>query len=119
MDVIALHGRIGWALVLYYAAIGGWGIFLGLRGRGPTPSYRGAIVISMAAAAAQGALGLAAFAIVGPREPLHVLYGFAMLAALPLATTFVRDRTPRGQALGLGLSALFTAGLAIRGITTS
>jgi hypothetical protein len=120
MDVVlSLHGRIAWALVAYYAVLGGWGIVLGWRGGGPTPGFRGAIVISLIAAVAQGALGLIALATVGPREPLHTLYGFAMLVALPLAMTIVRERTPRGQAIGLGLAALFTAGLAIRGITTS
>jgi hypothetical protein len=117
--VLSLHGRLAWALVLYYAALGGWGIFLGARGRGPTASFRGAILISLVAAVAQGFLGLLALAFQGPREPLHVLYGFAMVAALPLALTVVRERTPRGQAIGLGLAALFTAGLAIRGITTA
>jgi hypothetical protein len=38
--------------------------------------------------------------------------------AMPLAGTLIRDRTPRGQSIALGIAALFTAGLAIRGITT-
>ena len=54
-----------------------------------------------------------------PREALHILYGLAVVVAMPLAATLVRDRTPRGQSVALGLAALFTAGLAIRGITTS
>ena len=43
----------------------------------------------------------------------------ALAVAMPLAATLVRDRTPRGQSVALGLAALFTAGLAIRGITTA
>ncbi len=126
--VLALHGRLAWALVLYYAALGVWGIALGLRGGGPTPGFRGGIAISLLAAVAQGLLGLVSIEVVEgaggallarPRDPLHLLYGFAMVVALPLAMTVVRERTPRGQAIGLGLAALFTAGLAIRGITTS
>jgi hypothetical protein len=48
-----------------------------------------------------------------------VLYGFALALAMPLAASLVRDRTPRGQSVALGLAALFTAGLAIRGIITA
>jgi hypothetical protein len=50
---------------------------------------------------------------------VHILYGLALVVAMPLAATLVRDRTPRGQSVALGLAALFTAGLAIRGITTA
>jgi hypothetical protein len=48
-----------------------------------------------------------------------VLYGFALALAMPLAASVVRDRTARGQSVALGFAALFTAGLAIRGITTA
>jgi hypothetical protein len=69
---------------------------------------------------AQGALGLLVFALRGaPAQSLHVLYGLALVLAMPLATTLVRGRAPRGQSIALGLAALFTAGLAIRGITTA
>ena len=121
MDIIvSLHGRLATVLVLYYTAVGLWGLFLGIRNSGPTPGFRGAIAISIVAAVAQGVVGLLVFALVRPpRESLHVLYGFALVFAMPLAATVVRDRQPRGQSVALGLAALFTAGLAIRGITTS
>ena len=45
--------------------------------------------------------------------------GFAVALAMPLAASLVRDRAPRGQSVALGLAALFTAGLAIRGIITA
>ncbi len=121
MDVVlGAHGLLAWALVLYYAAVGIWGIALGLRRGSPTPGFRGAIVIAEVVAIGQGALGLLVLLFLhGPSEPLHILYGFALAAAMPLALSFVRDRTPPSQALWLGVAALFTAGLAIRGITTS
>lgn len=118
--MLSLHGRLATVLVLYYVLVGAWGLFLGIRGSGPTPGYRGAIVIATVAAVAQGAIGILVLALLRPpREPLHVLYGFALVLAMPLAATVVRDRQPRGQSIALGLAALFTAGLAIRGITTS
>ena len=68
----------------------------------------------------QGALGFAVFALGRPpADALHVLYGFALVLAMPLAATLVRDRTSRGQTVALGLAALFTAGLAIRGMMTA
>ena len=121
MDIaLELHGRIGYALVLYYTFVGLWAILQGIRDRAPDASLRGAIAIATIAAVAQGALGLLVLLCRGaPSDPVHVLYGLALAVAMPLAATLVRERTPRGQSVALGLAALFTAGLAIRGITTA
>jgi hypothetical protein len=117
--LLSLHGRAATALVLYYAAVGLWGLFLGVRGLGPTPGFRGAIAIAVIASVAQGMLGLLVAFSQPPRDLLHVLYGFAVVVAMPLAASLVRDRAPRGQSVALGFAALFTAGLAIRGIITA
>jgi hypothetical protein len=118
--VLSLHSRIAYALVLYYTLVGLWAILQGIRDRGPNASLSGAIAIATAGAIAQGALGLLVLLFRGaPADAVHILYGFALAVAMPLAGTLVRDRTPRGQSIALGLAALFTAGLAIRGITTA
>jgi hypothetical protein len=118
--VLSLHGRAATALVLYYTAVGLWGLFLGVRNSGPTPGFRGAIAIAVIASIVQGALGFAVFFLLRPpSDSLHILYGFALALAMPLAASLVRDRAPRGQSVALGLAALFTAGLAIRGIITA
>jgi hypothetical protein len=118
--VLSLHGRLAIVLVLYFSAVGLWGLFLGVRGIGPTPGLRGAFVIAEIAAVAQGLVGVLLFAFLRPpRDSLHVLYGFALVFAMPLAASIARDRQPRGQSVALGLASLFTAGLAIRGITTA
>ena len=121
MDVLlSLHGRAATALVLYYTAVGLWGLFLGIRNSGPTPGFRGAVAIAVIASIVQGALGLLVFVLGNPpRDSLHILYGFAVALAMPLAASLVRDRAPRGQSVALGLAGLFTAGLAIRGIITA
>jgi hypothetical protein len=118
--VLSLHGRTATALVLYYTAVGLWGLFLGARNSGPTPGFRGAVAIAVIASVVQGALGFLVFVFVHPPpDALHILYGFALALAMPLAASLVRDRAPRGQSVALGLAALFTAGLAIRGIITA
>lgn len=114
----ALHATLANTLVLYLALVGLWGLWLGLRALGPTPGYRGALVIAEIATIAQGVIGLV-LALSRPLNGFHALYGVALVLALPLAATLVRDRAPRGQSIALGLAALFTAGLAIRGITTA
>jgi hypothetical protein len=117
---LSLHGRTATALVLYYTAVGLWGLMLGVRNSGPTPGFRGAIAIAVIASLVQGAVGFAVFAFSGPpRDALHILYGFALALALPLAASVVRDRAPRGQSISLGFAALFAAGLAVRGIITA
>jgi hypothetical protein len=118
--VLSLHSRVAFALVLYYTLVGLWGIVRGIRDRGPNASYRGAIAIAVVASVLQGVLGSLVLVFRGaPREGVHILYGLALVVAMPLAATLVRDRTPRGQSIALGLASLFTAGLAIRGITTA
>ena len=121
MDVVlSLHGQLATVLILYFTAVGFWGLYLGIRGVGPTPSFRGALVIAEVAAIAQGIAGAGVFALGRPpREGLHVLYGFALVLAMPLAASVARDRQPRGQSVALGFAALFAAGLAIRGLTTA
>jgi hypothetical protein len=118
--VLSLHGRAATALVLYYTAVGLWGLFLGIRNSGPTPGFRGAIAIAVIASVVQGGLGFLVFFFQRPPpDLLHILYGFALALAMPFAASVVRDRAARGQSVMLGLAALFTAGLAIRGIITA
>ena len=121
MDLVfSLHGRVAYALVLYYTLVGLWAIVQRVRDRGPDKSLSGAIAIATIAAVAQGVLGLLVLVFRGaPEDSVHILYGVALAVAMPLAGTLVRDRTPRGQSIALGIAALFTAGLAIRGITTA
>lgn len=119
MDALPLHSQLATAITLYLAALGIWGTVLGLRGSGPTPSYRGSLVIAEAGIVVQGLLGALAWPAHGPSEGVHVLYGLALAAALPLAATIVREGSPRRTSLSLGLASFFAAGLAVRGITTA
>jgi hypothetical protein len=117
--VLSLHGRAATAIVLYLTVVGVWGLILGARGLGPTPGFIGALVVAEIAAIAQGMFGLLLLLSRPPSQSLHVLYGFALALAFPLAATFVRKRERRTASFTYALVALFAAGLAIRGITTS
>lgn len=118
--VLGMHRQLATVLVLYFTLIGLWGLVNGVRNVGPTPGLRGGLVIAEIAAILQGLMGVLLFFFYrAPDDSLHILYGVAMVVAMPLAATYMRDRAPRGQALALGFAALFTAGLAIRGITTA
>jgi hypothetical protein len=117
--VLSLHGRIATAIVLYYALVGLWGLALGVRGSGPTANFIGALVIAEVVAIAQGLLGIVLLFSRSPSQSLHVLYGFALAVAIPIAATLVRRREPRAASFAFGFMALFAAGLAIRGITTA
>ncbi len=117
--MLSLHGRVATAIVLYLTVVGLWGLLLGARGSAPTPNFIGALVIFEVAAIAQGLLGIAVLFSRPPAQSLHILYGFALALALPLAATVVRKRERRTASLTFGLVALFAAGLAIRGMTTA
>ena len=117
--VLSLHGRLATAVVLYLVALGIWGLALGVRAGGPTPSYYGALVLAEAMAVLQGILGLPILFSRTPANSLHLLYGVALAVALPMAATLVRGRPPRAAAFAFGFIALFAAGLALRGITTA
>jgi hypothetical protein len=117
MDALSIHAQLATALTLYLAALGMWGIALGLGGSGPSPSYRGGLAIAEAAIVAQGLLGVLAW-LARPSDAIHVLYGLALLVTIPLVATIVREGSPRRASLSFGVASLFAAGLAIRGITT-
>ena len=116
--MVDLHSRLATALVIYLTAVGLWGIALGF-GPGPTPSFRGALVIAEIAIVAQGLLGAVAWPLTRAPEWQHVLYGLALVVAIPLAATFARQQPVKRAALTLGVASLFAAGLAIRGMTTA
>ena len=117
--LLLFHGTLARALVLYLAAVGVWGILAWRRGEGVSPSLRGAVAIAWVTGIIQGAVGAVLAVSAAPRDPLHILYGVAIAVALPAGFLYARDRTPARQSLVLGLVALFTSGLAIRGIMTA
>ncbi|MGH2499937.1 MAG: hypothetical protein ACRDF0_07605, partial [Candidatus Limnocylindria bacterium] len=75
MDLLAdLHARGAAAIVFYLAAVGLWGLLLGIRNDGPTSAFRGALVIAEIVAIAVGLFGVGLLAT-RPLDGLHALYG--------------------------------------------
>jgi hypothetical protein len=116
--VVELHGRIAIALVLYYAAVGLWGLFLAFRHSPLTPGYRGALIIGVALGVVQAGVGLfLVFTGQRPLDNLHFLYGASVILTLPLVGSYLVGKN-FSRPLAYGLASLFMAGLAIRAITT-
>jgi heme A synthase len=116
--LVELHLRIAFSLVLYYAAVGVWGVFLAVRKSAVTPGYRGALVIGVVLGIVQALIGVA-LVLVGlrPLDNLHFLYGATVILTLPLVASYIIDKKV-SRPLAFGLASLFMAGLAIRAITT-
>src|SRR5215470_9529329 len=105
-------------LVLYFALVGIWGVFLGLRRAEFGSGFRGALFIGVGLAVVQAIVGLA-LVVSGlrPLDNLHYLYGATVILTLPLVASYISDKK-FSRPLAYGLTSLFMAGLAIRAITT-
>ncbi|MCC6314279.1 MAG: hypothetical protein IT337_09725 [Thermomicrobiales bacterium] len=115
------HDRLAISVMLFWAAVGLWGLFTYLRGSGLTGSIAGALAIGEALVVVQVLAGVALFALEGMRapNPIHYLYGVTAILVLPFAWSLLKDRDQRQALLVYSLLALFIAGLAIRGMTTA
>ena len=113
-----LHALIARALVVYFALVGVWGVFLAIRKSGLTAAFRGALLIGVVLGVVQALVGLTLLLTVRPAtEPLHYLYGASVILTLPLVMSYIVDKQ-FSRVLAYGLASLFIAGLAIRAITT-
>jgi uncharacterized membrane protein len=116
--VLALHQQVANAIVLYFAALGLWGLVLALARRPFDSAYRGALIIGIILGVAQAIVGVTL--VLGgrqPRDDLHYLYGLSVIVALPLVHQYVSNRR-WSRVLTYGLASLFIMGLGIRAITT-
>jgi hypothetical protein len=114
-----LHERLSITVILFMAAVGGWGIFAYLRGQSVSGSFAGALAIGEALILVQVGAGVAMFAT-GARPPTstHYLYGLTAILILPFAWSYLRTRNQRHALMIYSLVALFIFGLAMRGIFT-
>jgi hypothetical protein len=117
--VVEVHRLIAQAVVLYYALVGVWGVFLGVRKvQQLSSAYRGALIIGVVLGVMQAAIGIVLLLTVrSPHDNLHFLYGASIILALPLVASYIVDKK-FSRPLAYGLCSLFMSGLAIRAITT-
>lgn len=116
--MLELHTLIARALVLYFALVGAWGVFLGIRKAPLSPAFRGALFIGVGLAVLQTLVGLSLVATgLRPADNLHYLYGASLIVTVPLVGSYIVDKK-FSRPLAYGLASLFMAGLAIRAITT-
>jgi heme A synthase len=116
--MVELHTVMSRSMVLYYAALGVWGVCLAIRKRELDPAYRGALFIGVALGVIQAAIGVTLLmGGLAPADNLHYLYGASVILTLPLVYSYILDKKV-SRPLIFGLASLFMAGLAIRAITT-
>ena len=105
--------------MIFWGAVGLWGLFAFLRGGSLSGSIAGSLVIGEALVLVQVLAGVL-LVVVGGRPPdaTHYLYGATGVLVLPFAWSYLRDRDQRQALIVYSLLALFIAGLAVRGVTT-
>lgn len=116
--MVDLHQTVARAVVIYFALLGLYGLFLALRRAEFSPAYRGALIIGVLLGVAQAIIGMVLFVSgARPRDDLHYLYGLSVIVALPLVHQYIQNRR-FSRVLAYGLASLFVMGLGIRAITT-
>ncbi len=117
--VVTLHQGFARVVLIYTLLVALWGLFLWARGRNPSGSYLGALILDWGVIALQGVIGII-LVIQGfrPGQLLHLLYGVAAFLTLPTAYFWSDTGTTRRDSLIFGLAALFLFGLAIRATMT-
>lgn len=117
--LLLAHDRLSLTVMLFWGAVGLWGLASWLRGGSLSGSQAGALAIGEALVLLQVLAGVALF-FAGFRPPTvtHYLYGFTGILAIPFAWSYYRDRDQRSALLVYSLISLFIFGLAIRGIGT-
>jgi CDP-diglyceride synthetase len=106
-------------VMLFMVAVGLWGMFSFARGQVLSGSIAGALAIGQMLVMLQALLGAVLY-LDGFRTTtvVHYLYGITAVLVTPFVWSYVKERHPRQALFFYSVTALFIAGLAIRGITT-
>lgn len=121
MDAIhLLHDNLSTTVMLFFLAVGLWGILEFSRGGQIGGNIAGALVIGQVLVVVQGLFGMILYLFTDDRPHfVHLLYGITAAVSLPFAWSYMRDKAPRPGLLMYSLVSLFIFGLAIRGMTTA
>lgn len=91
------------------------GLALAVQGRGPNRALLGLLGLLVGVALLDGIVGLVRLTSGdAPHDPLHVLYGAAVVLVVPVAVGLAVGRSPRHQAAILATAALVALGLVLR-----
>jgi hypothetical protein len=120
IEAVALLHRVGAnALLIFGVVLGVWGTYQYFRHAAVSGGFRSSYLIMAGLTAAQGLLGLAAFAFGSrPTELLHVVYGIFAVLFLPGAYLYAHAGNPRREALILAGAAWTVSVAYFRGIAT-
>ena len=116
-----LHQGLSNTAILFFLAIGLWGLWRGFRGQGVDGSYLGAMAIGELVFIAQAVLGtiLVLDGLRVERMSVHVLYGMFALVFLPGVFFYLQGDDSNRAQWAFAFVTLFLAGIASRGITTA
>jgi len=117
--LLLMHDRLSMTVMMFWGAVGLWGMVMWFRGSGVTGSIAGALAIGEVLVLVQVLAGVGLYAMGGrPPTSTHYLYGITVILVLPFAWSYMKDRDQRQALMIYSLLALFIFGLAIRGMTT-
>lgn len=116
--IVLLHGVGARALIIFAVVLGIWGTYQYFRHAQVSGGFRSSYLIMAGLTAAQGLLGLGAFAFGGHPKLLHIVYGVFAVIFLPGAYLWAHGGSPRREALILAGAAWVVAIAYFRGIAT-
>ncbi len=115
-----MHDRLATTVMIYFLAVGLWGMYEFIRGASLGGNISGALVIGQVLIVVEVLFGVAMWVEgLRPADGNHVLYGISAVVVMPFVWSYMRERAPRQALLIYSLIALFIFGLAIRGMTTA
>ncbi len=121
MDIVKeLHTVLSRTSVLFFAALGIWGLYRAFRGRQVNSSYLAALVLGEAVFALQAIFGLILIIAGGrPDRMIHLLYGAVALIALPALFAYMKGDDSNQAQWYYGILTILLVGIAFRAIGTS
>lgn len=120
MDVLRfLHGYGARVLLIYAVVLAVWGTYRYFRNQDLSGGFRSSYLIMAGLTAAQGLVGLIAFALGGrPTELLHIVYGVFAVIFLPGAYLYAQGGSRRREAVIMAGAAWVVSIAYLRGIAT-
>lgn len=117
--VLIMHDRLATTVMLFMFAVGFWGLLSFMRGEVLSGSISGALAIGQVLVIVQSLLGAVLYANdFRATTSVHYLYGITAVLITPFVWSYMKERHPRQALFFYSLTALFIAGLSIRGMST-